>query len=174
MVHPDIKDDFLTYHFHQKDESFYFAFVDEETKIKVDIFDYQQPPDSVLEVPFKDGFVKVKSAEDQLAKTVYDIQRISENAKVDPKQFLDANLLFQIADIEKADVQWKKIRKPEHPESIADAIGRAESIKQEHPEWVLEKPFRKPAPYTCLDCVSNEDFPLDPMARIYKALGYIE
>lgn len=174
VVHPDIKNDFLIYHFHQKDDFFYFAFVDEETKTKVDIFDYEKPPDEVVEVPFKDGFIKIVSIEDQLATTVYDIQRISEEAKVDPKQFLDASLLVQIANIEAADKQWKRRRNPEHPESITDAIRRAESIKQEHPEWVQKSPFRKPRPYQCSECVKSEEFPLDSMDRIYKVLGYVE
>lgn len=174
VVHPDIAKDFLVYHFHQKDDFFYFAFVDEETRTKVDIFDWEKPPDKVVEIPFKNGFVKIKSIEDQLATTVYDIQRISDEAKVDPKQFLDAKLLSQVADMRRADELWRKRRKPEYPESISDAIQRAEAIKQEHPEWVKKSPFRKPGPYICSECVNSSDFPLTPMDRVYKLLGYIE
>lgn len=174
VVHPDIKNDFLVYHFHQKGDSFYFAFVDEETKTKVDIFDYENPPDKVIEVPFGNRSVKLASMEDQLAKTVYDLQRISEEFKVDPKQFLDAKLLSQIADTARADELWKRIRKKEHPESIIDAVQKAESIKQRHPEWVKKSPFRKPSPYHCQDCVKSEEFPLDSMDRIYNVLGNIE
>lgn len=174
VVHPDITNDFLVSHFHQKDDFFYFALVDEETRTKVDIFDYEKPPDKVIEVPFGEGFVKIVSIEDQLAQTVYDIQRISEQAKVDPKQFLDARLLSQIADMAKADEIWKKRRNPEYPESITNAIKRAEAIKQEHPEWVQKSPFRKPKPYHCPDCVKSEEFPLTPMDRTYEILGINE
>lgn len=174
VVHPDIKNDFLVYHFHQKGDSFYFALVDEETKTKADIFDYENPPDKVIEVPFENGSVKIASIENQLVKTVYDLQRISDEFKVDPKQFLDSKLLSQIADIARADKLWKRIRRKEHPESITDAIKEAESIQQKHPEWVKKSPFRKPSPYHCPDCVKSEKFPLDSMDRIYKVLGYIE
>lgn len=174
VVHPDIVKDFLIYHFHQKDDLFYFALVDEETKTKVDIFGYEKPPDKVIEIPFNNELVKVISIEDQLAETVYDIQRIAEKAKVDPKQFLDAKLLSQIADMNRADELWKKRRNPEHPESISDAIKSAEAIKKEHPEWVKKSPFKKQNPYNCLECVKSEEFPLDSMDKIYKVLGYIE
>lgn len=173
VVNPNIKSDFLVYHFHNKGNFFYFAFIDKESNTKVDIFDYETAPDEVVEVSFKDTIVKIVGVEDQLAKTVYDIQRISEEAKVDPKQFLDAQLLSQIADMEKADELWKKRRK-EYPESISDAIQRAESIKQAHPEWIQESPFKKSNPYKCPDCVESENFPLDSMDRIYKVLGYVE
>lgn len=174
VVHPGIAHDFLVYHFHQDGNSFFFALVDEETKTKVDIFDWGNPPDNVMEVPFESGVLKIVSVEDQLAQTVRDIQRISEEAKVDPKQFSDAQLLSQIADMEKADELWRKRRNPEHPESIFDAIKKAEEIKQEHPEWVQVGPFHKPGPYDCSGCVRSEKYPLDPMDKIYSILGYVE
>ncbi len=174
VVNPDIIDDFLISHFHQKDNFFYLALVDEETRTKVDIFDWEKPPDKVVEVPFEDGCIKIISVEDQLVKTVYDIQRISKKANVDPKQFLDARLLSQIADIKRADELWKKKRDTRFPESLSDAIKRAELIKQKHPEWVKKSPFRKQAPYMCPDCVKSKEFPLDSMKRIYEILGTIE
>lgn len=174
VVHPDIKDDFLVYHFHQAEDSFYFALVDEETRTKVDIFDWEKPPDKVVEVPFNNTTIKVVSVEDQLAQTVYDIQRISEETKVDPKQFLDAQLLSGIVDMKRADELWKKRRNTEYPKSISDAIQRAESIRQEHPQWIQKNPFRKPQPYDCPGCVKSTKFPLDSMDKIYRVLGYIE
>lgn len=174
VVHTSIINDFLTYHFHQSGKSFYFAFVDEETSTKVDIFDYEKPPDKVIEVQFNGHTIKVQSVEDQLAKTVFDIQRISAKAKVDPKQFSDARLLAQIADMQRVNVLWKKIRNPEHPESIKDAIQRAELIQQEHPQWVKQGPFKKEGPYICSECVSSSEFPIIPMDKINYLLGYVE
>lgn len=174
VVNKDIKEDFLTYHFHQKDETFYFAFVDVQTKTKVDIFDYEKPPLGVTDVSFENRLLQIASIEDQLGQTVFDIQRISEENKVDPKQFQDAKLLSQIADLNTADKFWKKKRNPEHPESILDAIKRAEKIRQDHPEWIKQSPFRKEAWYKCPSCVKSKDFPVEPMDRIYKVLGYVE
>ena len=174
VVHPDIKNDFLVYHVHQRKDSFYFAFVDEESRTKVDIFDYEKPPGRTLEIPIGNGTVRIVSVEDQLSTTVYDLQRISEKAKVDPKQFLDATLLSQIADMEVADTEWKRRRTREHPESIVDAIQRAEEIRREHPEWTQQSPFKKPKPYQCPDCIQSEQFPLDSMGKIYEILGIVE
>jgi len=173
VVNPDIKNDFLIYHFNQKGDFFFFAFVDKVTKTKVDIFNYTNLPDTI-EVPFNSHGILIASVEDQLAKTVYDIQRISEETKVDPKQFLDARLLFQIANLPKADVLWKQRQNPEQPETIVNALQKAESLKQNHPEWIQKSPFRKSHPYHCKNCIRSKKFPLDSMEEIYKALGYVE
>lgn len=174
VVKPDIIDDFLVYHFHQDSNLFYFAFVDEDTRTKVDVFDYSMPPEETVEVSFKGEPVKIVSVEDQLVKTVFDIQRISNEAKVDPKQFLDASLLMQIADMDKANKFWLKKKRPEDPGSITEAIKKAEAIKNAHPNWVTESPFKKTGPYKCKECVVSEKFPLGSMQRIYKILGMIE
>jgi len=50
---------------------------------------------------------KVVDTEDQLVKTVFDIQRISQENKVDPKQFIDTRLLMKVADMEKANEIWR-------------------------------------------------------------------
>src|SRR3989344_4771933 len=162
-----IAKDFMIYHFHQKGDFFYFSLADGKTRTKTDIFDYENAPEETIMVPFGNQKIKIVSIEDQLAQTVYDIQRISQETRVDPKQFLDANLLVQIANIDKAQAQWKKRRKPEFPKSIEGAIERAESIRETHPEWIQKSPFRKPEPYKCDGCVLSHDFPLTPMDKIY-------
>ncbi|HSX24985.1 MAG TPA: hypothetical protein VLG69_03390 [Candidatus Andersenbacteria bacterium] len=174
VVHPDVIQSFLVYHFHQKNDSFFFAFVDEATKTKVDIFDDQQFPSHTIEVPFGSETVYVISKESQFAKTVYDIQRISEERKVDPKQFSDTELLSRIVDMNVADELWQRIRDPKHPRSILDAIQRANMIRQQHPEWIQKSPFRKSEPYHCEECIESDTFPLDSMERIYNLLGYVE
>jgi len=95
VIHSSISKDFMIYHFHQKDDFFYFSLADGKTRTKTDIFDYENAPEETIMVPFGNQKIKIVSIEDQLAQTVYDIQRISQETRVDPKQFLDANLLVQ-------------------------------------------------------------------------------
>lgn len=176
VVSPEVKDEFLVYHHHppNKKGNFYLVLVDPRSKTKIDIFDYSLAPEEVQEVPFEKYLLRVISAEDQLVKTIFDIQRISENAKVDPKQFCDARLLLQIVDVSKADMFWKRKKFQGLPNSLIDAFQRAEAIAKQHPEWLQEKPFRKIKPYRCPECVSTQELPITPMEEIYKILGYIE
>jgi hypothetical protein len=174
-IDPKVATDFMVYHHHPpKDNSFYLVLVDPESRTKMDIFDYSRPPESFIKVPFGNDEIKLVSPEDQLAITVWDIQRISENSKVDPKQFSDASLLLQVVDIDLANKIWKRKKSAQWPTDINEAIKRAENIRAEHPDWVQEKPFRKPKPYVCPNCVANPQFPLTPMSKIYKVLGYVE
>lgn len=175
VVHPSVTEDFLVYHYHpQKRDTFYIVLVDPESKTKVDIFDYQFPPQEIVKVPFSGQLVNLPSMEDQLVKVALDIQRISEVARVDPKMFTDMRLLTQIADMKKADELWRKWNFKQHPSTIQQAIDRVEKIKNEHPEWLQKSPFRKPNPYSCPDCVQTKDFPITDMKKIYEILGHIE
>ena len=172
VVFPSVSKDFLICHHHTDD--FYLALVDPISKTKVDIFSYDPAPKRLERVSLDNRHINVVSVEDQLVKTVLDIQRISSEAHVDPKQFFDTKLLVQISDLQRANKVWQSHKFKEYPSDIEEAIGRAEKIAVDHPEWVEEKPFRKPKPYACTSCCSTNDFEIVPMEVVYKALGYIE
>lgn len=176
VVSPKVKKDFLIYHHHPQNENgnFYLVLVDPVSKTKIDIFDYSVKPQDIDKVQFGSYSLNIQSPEDQLVKTVADVQRLSVETKVDPKQFSDAHLLVQIADIGKADEYWRQRQLAGLPDSIVAALERAEQIAQNHPIWLKEKPFRKEKSYICQDCVSTADFPITPMEEIYKLLGYVE
>lgn len=174
VVTPNVVKDFLVYHHHNQGHEWYFALVDPLSKTKVDIFDNNFYPERTVEASFEGEVVKIQSIEDQLIKTVFDIQRISESAKVDPKQFLDTRLLMQIADMKLAEKLWRKKAFEKYPDNLYDSIVWAEDTAQEHPEWVQVSPFKKPAPYKCMDCISTPELPLTPMEEIYKVLGMVE
>ncbi len=172
VVSPEVAKDFLVYHYHP--ENFFLALVDPESKTKVDIFNFEPKPSSILSVAFGDTYVDIVSIEDQLVKTVLDLQRISPKAKVDPKQFLDTNLLMQIADLSKADRGWRAKKFKDYPKTIIQAVQNAQSIAKKHPEWIKQSPFKKSKPYHCPFCKSEDGFKVEPMVKIYKLLGYVE
>lgn len=164
--------DFLIYHYHPKD--YFLALVDPKSKTKVDIFSYYPVPHRTIKAKFGMREVDIVSIEDQLVKTVFDIQRISEKAKVDPKQFLDTRLLMEIADMELVDRLWRANNFKKWPKTIQKAIDRAEKIAKNDPEWLQEKPFVRVKPFVCPQCQSIKDFRIVPMDEIYKILGYVE
>lgn len=174
-VSPEVKKEFLIYHYHPiKNNSFYIVLIDPSTKTKVDIFDPTTPIEYSQPVNFQGYDIKITGLEGQLVKTVYDIQRISKKTKVDPKQFLDTDLLIEIADMDLADRIWRKRRYSKYPTSIYLAIKRAKKIAKLHPEWVKEHPFKKSKPYKCGDCRSGDGFIVEDMEKIYQILGYVE
>ena len=176
-VKPDVKKDFLIYHYHPIPKGlikFYIVLADPISRTKIDIFGDTNKPNETQRVKVKDYNLRIPSVEDQLVKTIFDLQRISASSYVDPKQFLDAKLLMQIADLKKADRFWKEKNFAEFPQNIEDAFNRSLAISQEHPDWVQEKPFRKSKPYTCQECRSTPDFPISPMEDVYRILRYVE
>lgn len=175
VVLPTVTSDFFISHYHRNNEnSFYIVLIDPKTKTKVDIFDYEMAPEQTINVDFDGQSLKLVSIEDQLVKTVFDIQRISSQSHVDPKQFLDTRLLMQIADMKRANLIWQRRNFKMYPRYIVEAIEKAQKIAEDHPEWIQEKPFYKPKPYKCNECINLPQFPLTPMEKIYKIMGYIE
>lgn len=139
VLSPSISKDFLIYHYHPtKNNSFFFALIDPKTKIKVDLFDSTIKYERFTKVPFHRRALGVVGVEDQLVKTVFDIQRISNEQKVDPKQFIYTSLLRDIADLKLADKIWKQRKYENYPPSLELAIERAEKVAKEHPGWVKE------------------------------------
>lgn len=170
-----VSKDFYVYHYHPpQNGSFYIVLVDPILKIKVDIFDYSPPLEDPIEVKFNGYKIKIRNVEDQLVKTVFDIQRISKDWPVDPKQFQDTRFLMKIADLKKADKIWQKRNYKNYPKTLLTAINRAEEIAQKHPEWLKEGPVKKPQPYKCQNCKSTARFKVTPMEQVYKILGYVE
>lgn len=172
VVSPSVSKDFFIYHYHPKD--YFLALIDPISRTKVDIFSYYPAPKETVRVLFEDKEVDIVSIEDQLVKTVLDIQRISPKAKVDLKQFSDTKLLMQITDMRKADKIWRFHNSTQYPKSITQAIEKAEKIVEEHPEWLQEKPFRKQKPYVCPNCYGADGFDISPMEEVYEVLGYVE
>ncbi len=175
-VNPSVVKDFMIYHIHpprKEDGLFYIVLVDPVSKVKVDIFS-PNAWEETIKVKFGDYDLKVAAVEDQLVKTTLDINRISEEAHVDPKQFAEMKVLAQIADMEKANIIWQSRHFSKYPNFLKDAIERAEKIANEHPQWVQKHPFKRGAPYKCSYCVNTLEFPLTPMEKIFKQLGYVE
>ncbi len=172
VISKKIAEDFLIYHYHPDD--FFLALVEPETKTKVDIFDFYPRPNKTVGTNLNGEEVNIVSVEDQLVKTVLDINRISEKKKVDPKQFKDTELLLRIADLKVADKLWKRNKFTRLPRKLEDAILRAQTISKKYPNWLKKKPFRKPRPYRCLKCKSTGGFKIMPMKEIFQIMGYVE
>ncbi len=118
--------------------------------------------------------VKVVGIEDQLIQCLYDVSRISETQKVDPKQLDDVHILMKIADKQLAEQIWKKNNHPSHPKELNEAIKRVDRLRKEKRNWWQVKPYRKQAPYRCPHCKTDPKYPITDMSIIYKVLGYVE
>lgn len=173
-VRPSITKTFLVAHHHrQGQDGFYFSFVEPALKVSVDVFGGGIAiwPHQTTSVRWGKDQLKLCGIEDQLVKTVIDIGRISAEAKVDPKQFSEADLLRKLADLEVAERRWREVMGTTGP-SLKDAYQQAVQTAEAHPEWLQKNPFQKPAGYVCRECVDSTDFPLTPPAEVERVLGY--
>lgn len=171
-LYPSVAKDFLIYHYHPiKNSAPYVALVDPRTRIKIDVFNYEFAPLRVETVLFKKYRLHFQSPEDQLVKTVFDVQRISKKFKVDPKQFSDARLLLKIAEVNTAKRIWNKKCYQLFKVGLIESLERAEKVAKKHPRWLKVHPFRKTKPYICKECNAPNDFPLTPMTEIFRILG---
>ncbi|QQG44822.1 MAG: hypothetical protein HYW86_02830 [Candidatus Roizmanbacteria bacterium] len=179
---PSITSDFMLYHYHPagvddpiEKTYFFYAFIDPETKIKADVFPYRwSSPKRFIQATFKGKLLPIVGAEDQLIQCLYDVSRISETMKVDPKQLQDVHSLLQITDTSLAEQIWRSNSHPLYPKTLHEALLRADSIVKEHPDWWKEKPYRKPKPYQCQNCQARPVFAITDMTKIYEILGYVE
>ena len=168
VVYPSITQDFLTYHHHP---DFYFAFVDPISKTKVDVFDWSKPPFYKEAVNFQGRKLLVRSLEDQLTVIVWDVLQASNEIKRDPKMISDMELMLSVSNAQILAEIWQK---RSQKSSFLEAVENARRLFKEHPEFFKEKPWHKQAPYKCPNCISTKDFPLTPMEKVYKILGYVE
>lgn len=172
---PSITDEFLIYHYHPlKGTSFYILLVDPQTRVKIDVFDYDPPPVQPEVVQVAGYSVPIRGVEDQFTKTLFDLMRITTPHRTDPKQFSDARLLMQIADLERAQQIWAKRYSSIYSFSIAEAMSKAEEGRLKYPDRVFEHPYRRSEIYTCGECKEVPGFPITPMERIYDLLGYVD
>ena len=171
---PTITDKMLVSHHHIEGSGHYFALVDPETRTKIDVFNSDFYPYRYDYANFNGVQLRVQSLEDQLVKTIYDIQRISSEAKVDPKQFNDAELMMGVADINLANENWQKRQIGQYPTNIMDAWRRAKIIRQQHPDWIVISPFKKDIPGNCPECIDDPKFPLADKSEIFSILEVYE
>lgn len=168
VVHPSITQDFLVSHHHP---DFYFALVDPVSKTKIDVFNWAVPPFSTEKIQFGNNSVHITDLENQLTVTVFDLLKASDEIKRDPKMISDMELMLSVADLKKVQQIWQK---REQPTNFSDSVEQVRRLYSQHPEFFKEKPWHKPKPYQCKECINTSDFPLTPMEKVYKVLGYIE
>lgn len=181
-IKPSVTLDFMLYHYHPpgiddpvEKTYFFYAFVDPVSRIKADVFPYRwSSSERFVESTFQGKPIKVVGIEDQLIQCLYDVSRISDKQKVDPKQLRDVHTLMSIADMSLAEQIWKHNHHPLYPLILQEAIKRADKFVIEHPEWWQEKQYRKPKSYQCLNCQNRIDYPITDMNEIFQVLGYVE
>lgn len=162
----------IAHHHHTDAGGFYFSLVEPNLRASIDVFggpDTLWPDDSPT-VTWNGHTIRISGIEDQLAKTIIDISRISADKKVDPKQFDDATTLLELADLERAEQYWRKWR-PDDERSLEAASRQAFETAKHHPDWVQKDPFKKPPGYVCPDCVDTPEFPLTSLSEIDQILG---
>lgn len=172
---PSITNEFLIAHYHlPRNSSFFVGLVDPQTKATIDVFDYYHAPIDPEEVQIAGFHLKIRGAEDQLTKAVYDLMKITKGHTLSPKEFDSAEQLLEIIDLEKTERVWRMKYASLYPFSIMEAIQQAKDERDKYPERIFEFPSRTTEPYSCLECSEVPGFSLTPKEEIIKLLGYID
>lgn len=173
-VLPTVVNDFMIahYHFDENDKNLeYFALVDRKSRTKSDIFPNSPQRKSFLQAKVGSFSINVSTAEDQLVKTVWDLQSSSEKFPTDAKFYVHLRVLRELADFGEASRIWEEVAKREFPRTLQEAIDDAEIKAKEHPDWIRDRSFKKPRFYKCNECVVTVDYPLTPLDEIYKVVS---
>lgn len=170
----NISNYFQIYHLHT--DPFFLALFDMNTNIKFDVFHDEFLPHQTIQTSIYGVDVKITSPEDQLIKTVFDTLRISEEKKVDPKQFHDVEVLMKITDLEIANKYWiENDFLNQKFSSVQDALNWSKQVKKQHPEWIQKHPFRKSSPYNCQLCQNHKySGCVTDQKVIFQKLQYVE
>lgn len=114
--------------------SFFLKLLDLEQDFIIDVFDNSFPARDPIKVQFENWMVNMRNAEDQLVKTVFDLQEVLKDGKIDttPKQFEDARALWEIVDRQKAQKYWSESVQENPlfhgmPENLEEAMIKAEN-----------------------------------------------
>lgn len=173
-LNPSVTDEFLIAHYHlPRNTSFFAELVDPQTKVTIDVFDYYHRPVDPEEIQIMGLTLKIRSTEDQLTKTAYDIMKITKGNNLYPKQFDSADQLLQVVDLEKAEAIWRMKYSSLYPFPLAEAIHRAKEEATRHPERVFEFHNRRTEPFVCLECTEAPGFPITTPEEIIRTLGYM-
>lgn len=182
---PAVNKDFLIFHYHigkpGDRDRFFFELVDPNTKIKVHIFDETIFPSFPVVVSFLDKAIKIRSAEDQMVVRVIEMVEDIHINRVNAKWLKDAKLLITVLDMGRAEAYWKQVATSEYCQSYTELRGTTtlEQVWSEvlkfaelHPESVSTDNGENKVTYICKGCVVDPNFPLTPLDKIYKLLGY--
>jgi hypothetical protein len=170
-IKENVTDYFSIYHVHNYPDykskyfsfKFFVAMVDKETNIKMDIFsDYPYTPENVIKYPYKNSFIKLQSAEDQLITQVLEAERIMleiEGGRLDYKRRDIIRNLQKAVNMGIAEKYWLKRDFKQNGRTLQETIGVIESYIEKHGKDALKYLKTKRAK-PCKHCVEISGLPL--------------
>lgn len=168
-LRPSVQESFLISHHHNKEGVPYFALVDPTTAIKADCFGFENPYRQFEKVKLDGLTIPVSSAEDQLAVTVRDLQKITSDHICDPKRLSDAQLLLSITDPSRAERSWRRAPFSGAVRLVEAFLQTVEYVKR-RPELLATKACRRQAG-ECSECLITSDYPLTSLRETYAVLA---
>lgn len=177
-VKPTITQDLLIYHYHDYSgkighaDDFYISVIDEDTKIKADIYSYKPyTPIEPEKIRFKEYELLLRNPNDQLATQLLEVAGIYKGNNVDPKWLDNINALSVIAKMDKVGSDYNRKLGLTGSEDVRQIINDLKNYLVSHPEQLVRK-SNKRTPYECDLCESKSGFEITPMSQIYKVLGF--
>jgi hypothetical protein len=167
-------EDFLLRHVHPFDPpaKTLLQCVDPETKVRVDVFRaYGSVMDRVSPVNHSLGLSMISLA-DLTARAARLSWDLAGNVPVAPKYAKDFLRLLEIVKTDQVEAAWKEHRKPNAPESFADAALALRSLIHSHSDLLIPPTYSLDVTALCERCRDTAALPLANPERILSLLGY--
>jgi len=173
---PDtLSDDFLFRHIHPSDPPgrTMLQAIDPDTALRIDVFRAcaaTMRRTSLLDLP--GAPVQLISLEDLLARTARLALDLAEGAFVPAKHAIDFMRLAELVDPSKVESIWQDHRRPRHPASFAETVGRLNNLIPACKNLLITPDYSKDATEICGRCAQTSAFRLADPNVVLSLLGY--
>jgi len=167
--------DFLLRHVHPFDPpgKTLLQCVDPETKVRVDVFRaYGSVMQRVSAADRSAGLPSMISLQDLTARAARLSWDLSANLPIAPKYAKDFLRLLAIVKTDEVEVAWKEHRKPNAPESFADAALELRKLIESRADLLVTPTHSLDVNALCERCKDRAAFHLADPERIFSLLGY--
>jgi hypothetical protein len=169
--------DFLIKHFHphRGQGRILIQLVDEEYRMRVDVFTPTTRTLTNRLIDFAIGEVSCRlvSAEDLAAKLLSVIYPATSGEPVEPKYVEHFHLLSSVADLDVTREVWREYRKEGQSLEFEAAVKAVERSITDNPGLLQAGHYSQNINQTCRWCCESELFPLAQLSKIYEILGYV-
>jgi hypothetical protein len=147
--------------------------VDPETALRVDIFRAcGSTMARAISIELCGARMRMISIEDLIARTARLCMDIAAGDSLPMKRADDLLRMLPLAGCDEVEPVWREHRKPNHPESFAEATVLLRELFVTRKDLQIEPVYSHEAFAACSRCESTDGFPLADAADVLSLLGY--
>lgn len=174
-IPPTLSADLLFRHVHPHDPpgKTLLQCIDPETAVRVDIFRaYAGTISRAIPFALCGATFRIISLEDLTARAARLCMDLATGTRTLAKHPRDFLRLLPHVNVDEIEVAWREHRKPNHPESFAEAAELLKDLIAERKDLQTVPVYSQDVRAVCSRCMGTETFPLADPSSILTLLGY--